>query len=77
MISKKLIFAFVFILHFFFSCKQENHNATKPKYKPSSNVKPKGKYYYTMVNETVTKLELSEKRVENTNNTTLDLFTKQ
>lgn len=69
----RLLPACVFLIHslFFFSCKQQNHSATEPKYRFSLHLKPGLKYYYTITNETATKLEANDNKIENTNNSTV------
>lgn len=71
--SKKQVIACLLLIPclFFFSCKQQSHSATDPKYIFALHIKPGSKYYYTITNETATELEANNKKIESTNNSTV------
>ena|SRR6266536_6201834 len=73
MFLKKSVLICVLLVHgfFYFSCKEHNHNATEQKYKLGLHIKPGSKYYYSISNETGTKLELNGKKAENINHSTV------
>jgi hypothetical protein len=70
---KKRLLVAVLIIQclFLISCRQQTHSAAEPKYTFALHLKPGLKYYYTITNETATKLEANNKKVETANNSTV------
>jgi hypothetical protein len=73
---KKSILIIILLMHcfFFFSCKQSGRSATDQKYKLVLHILPGSRYYYTIHNETEIKLEVTGKKVESSNKSTVGLI---